>query len=73
MANMGLTVEVKPVLTVDTETAYVCLGLLEMYCRQNKKTIEVRHTRPADSDEEFKVAFDFKDDDRFAEQIGGEQ
>ena len=65
MAKTGLTVEVKPILTVDNDTAMVCLGLLELYCRQNKKTIEVRHKRPVGNDGEFEVAFDFKDDDRF--------
>ena len=63
MANIGeITVEVKPKLTVDNDTAWVCLGLLELYCRQNGKTIEVRHVRPADSDAEFEVSFNFIDD-----------
>lgn len=63
MAKIGeITVEVKPKLTVDNDTAWVCLGLLELYCRQNRKTIEVRHTKPADSDAEFEVSFNFIDD-----------
>lgn len=63
MANIGeITVEVKPKLTVDNDTALVCLRLLELYCRQNRKTIEVRHTRPADSYGEFEVSFNFVDD-----------
>lgn len=63
MANIGeITVEVKPKLTVDNDTAWVCLGLLELYCRQNRKTIEASYTRPADSDGEFEVSFDFVDD-----------
>ncbi len=63
MAKIGeVTVEVKPKLTVDNDTALVCLGLLELYCRQTGKTIEVRHTRPVDSDEEFEVTFDFVED-----------
>ena len=62
MAKTGeVTVEVKPRLTVDNDTAYVCLGLLEMYCRQNRKTIEVRHTRKED-EADFKVTFDFAND-----------
>ena len=35
----ALTVEVKPVLTVDTDTAYTCLMLLELYCKANDKII----------------------------------
>lgn len=63
MANIGeITVEVKPKLTVDNDTAWVCLGLLELYCRQNRKTIEVTHSRPVDSDGEFEVSFNFVDD-----------
>jgi len=34
-----LTVEVKPVLTVDTDTAHTCLMLLELYCKANDKII----------------------------------
>lgn len=63
MANIGeITVEVKPKLTVDNDTAWVCLGLLELYCRQNRQTIEVSHTRPVDSDGEFEVSFNFVED-----------
>ena len=62
MAKMGeITVEVKPRLTVDNDTAYVCLGLLEMYCRQNRKTIEVMHTRKEGA-ADFEVSFDFAND-----------
>ena len=68
MANMGLTVEVTPRLTVDNDTAWVCLGLLELYCRQNKKTIEVRHTRPDDSCE-WEVSFNFVDDAELKEAL----
>lgn len=68
MVNRGLTVEIIPVLTVDNDTAMVCLGLLEFYCRQNKMTIEVRHTRPVGSDGEFEVSLDFKNDDRFMKE-----
>lgn len=35
----ALKVEVKPVLTVDTDTAYTCLMLLELYCKANDKII----------------------------------
>jgi len=35
----ALTVEVKPVLTVDTDTAYTCLMLLKLYCKANDKII----------------------------------
>lgn len=64
MAKMGeITVEVKPRLTVDNDTAYVCLGLLEMYCRQNGKTIEARYTRKED-EADFEVTFDFSDDEK---------
>jgi len=35
----SLTVEIKPVLTVDQETAFVCLELLELYCKANNKAI----------------------------------
>lgn len=63
MANIGeITVEVKTKLTVDNDTALVCLGLLELYCRQNRQTIEVSHTRPANSNREFEVSFNFVDD-----------
>lgn len=62
MANLGLTVNVTPVITVDNDTAWTILGLLELYCRANNKTIEVRHCRPADSDEAFSVSFNFIDD-----------
>lgn len=34
-----LTVEVKPVLTVDKATAYTCLRLLELYCKANDKIV----------------------------------
>lgn len=70
MAKHELMVEVKPRLTVDDDTAWVCLGLLELYCRQNKMTIEVRHTRPVDSDAEFEVSFDFVADEELAETKG---
>lgn len=36
-----VTVEVKPVLTVDDDTAYTCLMLLELYCKANDKVLEV--------------------------------
>lgn len=62
MANLGLTVEVTPLLTVDDDTAHTILGLLEMYCKANKKTIEVRHTRPANSDEDFSISLYFAND-----------
>ena len=68
MANSGLTVNVTPVITVDNDTARTILGLLELYCRANNKTIEVRHCRPAGSDEAFSVSFDFKDDNVSAPQ-----
>ena len=71
MAKMGeITVEVKPRLTVDNDTAYVCLGLLEMYCKQNGKTIEARYTRKKDA-VDFEVTFDFADD-KESEKMKGE-
>lgn len=70
MANLGLTVNVTPVITVDNDTAWTILGLLELYCRANNKTIEVRHCRPADSDEAFSVSFDFKDDNGSSPTVG---
>lgn len=73
MEKVGkVTVEVTPRLTVDNDTAWVCLGLLELYCRQNKKTIEVRHTRPVGSDGEFEVSLDFIDDNKLAEMKGAQ-
>lgn len=63
MANLGgITVNVTPVITVDNDTAWTLLGLLELYCRANNKTIEVSHCRPADSDEAFSVSFNFIND-----------
>lgn len=59
-----LTVEVKPVLTVDSDTALVCLGLVEMCCRQSGQTIDVRYTKPANSDGDFQVTLDYKIDER---------
>lgn len=68
MANVGeITVNVKPIITVDDNTAYIILGLLELYCKANKKTIEINHGRPADSDEEFSVYFNLVDDDFYKE------
>lgn len=39
-----LSITVKPVITVDDSTAYTILGLLELYCRANEKTIDVSHS-----------------------------
>lgn len=65
MGKFGdITVDVKVGLTITDDTAYTILGLLEMYCRENKKTIDIGYFKPANSDEEFEVAFDFKDDRR---------
>lgn len=62
MKNPELTVNVTPVITVDNDTAWTILGLLELYCRANNKTIEVRHCRSAESDKPFEVSFNFIDD-----------
>ena len=57
-----LTVTVTPVITVDETTAYTLLGLLELYCKANKKSIEISHMRPVDSDEDYSISLDFIDD-----------
>lgn len=40
MANLGLEVEIKPVITIDDETAFTLLRLLEMYCNSNGYTVK---------------------------------
>ena len=68
MANMSLEVEVTPVITVDDNTAYTILNLLELYCRANNKTIEVSHHKYQDKDG-YRVILnlvhdDFKEDNK---------
>jgi hypothetical protein len=47
MANLQtLKVEVEPVITVDQDTAYTCLMLLELYCKANNFVIKASEYDP---------------------------
>ena len=46
----SLEVEVKPVITVDQDTAYTCLKLLELYCKANDKIIISKNYDPQSYD-----------------------
>lgn len=65
MLDFGkINVNVEPVITIDDDTAYTLLWLLELYCRAGKKTIGISHATTLDLNpsDEWKVTFDFEDD-----------
>ena len=64
MASLGLTVTVTPVVTVDDKTADTLLGLLDLYCRANRKIIRTRKSGPTDSEEDFKITLEIENDIR---------
>lgn len=45
-----LEVEVRPVLTVDENTAFTCLMLLELYCKANNVVLEPCENDPQSYD-----------------------
>lgn len=59
MASIGeITVDVKTRLTISTETAHTILGLLEMYCQENR--LKVVNSKRFTKDGSYEPILDFE-------------
>lgn len=58
-----ILIDVKAKLTIDDDTAYTIMGLLELYCRDKNKTIKTYRCKNSE-DAEYQVCFSMEDDDK---------